>query len=310
VAPSASITDEVPDWKCADRVYLEHTGSSHDAVALLAGRPWPQDVCESDLAGRQDRLADGRIALLFDNVTRPRGCPSWLAVFFKGHGLSYREIPDLGGPWSYLNNDHWDDGAVTDRIPVTLNVWYLGGEGAETLLDRSKKDFDHAQAIYEEQPIGVELTGNWQAVPAVSAPTTGNCAPSTAAPDQINVYYLPPSHPFHPGSGDGAYCRTGPATDVIVIATEPARHSATALAHYLGRALGLAEQSGSTWVNNVMSSVPSDARIVLTLGQAFRLNVEPASWLNAAAKRGATAVKISCDATPDYCPGLGAVVVP
>jgi hypothetical protein len=142
----ASLSGQVStaDWgACHDRVALTQfeydpldppeTGLPGEPVGWLAGRRLrsPPGTCVDALRSWV-RDEWGRTYLVFDNVTRPGSCPSWVAVYFKRHGLLYRtlaESPSL----------HWTEGAdrwiLDDDIPpiapVNVVLHYPAGKDGE-----------------------------------------------------------------------------------------------------------------------------------------------------------------------------------
>jgi hypothetical protein len=92
-------------------------------------------------------------------------------------------------------------------------------------------------------------------------------------------------------------------------------YSSTALAHYLGRSLGLGDATEVSGFNssNVMWAQGTGARTSFSLGQVFRMNVGSNSWLNVSSESPRRdTLRLDCDTgtspETDKCPKITAKV--
>ncbi|HSD30993.1 MAG TPA: hypothetical protein VLB49_03720 [Gemmatimonadales bacterium] len=316
VAPVEADGATIEPWQCADMFLLGKTDASHDGVALLSGHRWRDKpgVCTKDAEGQAYHwYATPQLRLLFENFTSPGGCPSWLAVFFRNHGMMYRELGD--GQSIQLSDGldaelEWQD-APPPPFDVPVSVWTSAG--ASDLQGLATADVSTALGTFQgDNRTGIRLAS---VVRPVAISGAGTCALTPSTMNEINVYYLAAGDPLlgRAANRDGSWCREG-STDYIIIATG-LLYSNTALAHHLGHSLGLADVTStsgfSSW--NVMWAQGTGARTAFSLGQVFRMNVGRGSWLNVSPKSPRQDdLRLDCDAgtatEADKCPGITAKV--
>lgn len=163
-------------------------------------------------------------------------------------------------------------------------------------VDQATRYFNGSATGITFDPIFISDDPNLM-VPAATAAVGDNCAPPTAlvtgavpglyTNGALNIYVVEAI----PGNYNGRNCRENGFQNVMYI-SETLR-SATTIAHELGHAFGLDEaghtkgqpyQNSSYESDNIM--IPGEVdpdnpeRDTLTLGQAYRINVDHDSWLN------------------------------
>jgi hypothetical protein len=221
-----------------------------------------------------------------------------VGVFFDHHAALYETIPGDPDTWNSNINLYGVDAPPQDPVAVPVNVWYDGGNAA--LESFAKEDTTEAKAIYNTdagRPTGIRLSPIHQ--PGSPALDVVKCTAGDHKQGQINVYYSTAASL----TGDGTLCRnttTGPETDYIFVKTS--NHTSHGLAHLLGRALGLPEETGASFgASNVMwkqrLSDPAFRR-KLTLGQIFWINLHASSWLNRSVP---SRTQFNCVADPNSC---------
>lgn len=250
--------------------------------------------------------------------------PAWSAgVFDPTHGAIFHAAdwtPDLDevgpGPTPVLR-----------MIPIALRIAVGPPKVPQEIHDEVLQDLEAANSILAEQRAGIafELVESSTIPPpaAVFADcVTGDAlTPPADRPGVLHLYYV--------NSMGGITGLTCPGTDArphptIYIATE--NYHAPTLVHEMGHALGLVlpfkghtESSPGFDASNIMADEGWDAdpfgRQRLTVGQAFRMNADPGSWLNtattpsgAAPVRAATEPRIRCQCgagdPTGFCPRL------
>jgi hypothetical protein len=190
-------------------------------------------------------------------------------------------------------------------IPIAIRVMVAPNElAAATIADVQSEalafalgDLQVANSMLAENRVGIQLAIIDTRIVNVAAPTeVADCKTGddvTAIEDRagvLNVYYV-----NRMGALRGLACARaeGREQDVIYLAWEDHPHSTVALVHELGHALGLLlPGAGHTDMvagldgSNLMATGDDDndpaGRRRFTVGQAFRMNAESASWLNLA----------------------------
>jgi hypothetical protein len=274
----------------------------------MSGRLWKAESgeCHADGSSQMFRPWGSEVRLLFENFTRPgASCDALLAVFFLNHAMTYVAFTDGPAPWDQLPDWLMVDGPPAPALAVPVHVW-IGGSGAvaDDLRTLAQADIAVANDLFRESRTGIHLTADYQ----LGLPSgITNCAVnSPVSSSGINVYYVPATDPLHARTQnrDGAWCRHG-GTDYVTIATGTL-HSGTALSHYLGHALGLSDATTADGFTstNVMWDQGTGTRGEFTLGQVFRMNVDPESWLNVSASSPRTSgPTFDCDAAESAkCP--------
>jgi hypothetical protein len=307
-------------WMCSDEIELTGPSQAGDEPqGLAAGRRWraPPGVCSADIPGRtEERWGETRIYLP-DNLTRPGSCPSWIAVFFRQHAPIYQNVEETPDGWLEIRDEIkvWNPPASPWQVP--LKIWYATDALRATALEDLSKA---VEAFGESNRTGITLVPSGKKLPTGPNPT---CAPSYFAADTINIYYATALNAWT-GLADGRLC-PGATTKIVVINTG-VHHNSMALAHYVGRVLGLDPLMGATIFNgftpatlagNLMRRTAAQRGTKLTLGQVFRIHYDASSWLNRSPvsprllEQTVPATVLDCGgADRTRCPKPGAVVSP
>jgi hypothetical protein len=253
VARASLVPGSAQSWECRDLLWLT-AGSGEEPVAVLKGRRWPSPPgsCSQELEGSTEKHWN-HTYLKFDNLTGSGTCPSWVAIFFRQHGVKYLQLPDQGYTWTDVAEELAVPDAMLDRIKIDVQVYYRAGpngDEAEFRLDKS-----HALETFGNlNRSGIELV--FQEHAGVSCPA------ASTVPLELILCYLTP--------GNNKEARLdGPGR--IRIST-PHRTTTTA-SHFIGRALGLKVLSGADLglPGNIMQPKAINRGKKLTLGQVFRI---------------------------------------
>lgn len=215
--------------------------------------------------------------------------------------------------WRVANNDLVDlrsgAGIMNALRQPSFTVWIATGVADGVAI--AQGDVAHAFAVFRRQLTGLGLQATFRPATSVGVYVlelgpNGRCrdlalrlpelgVPSDAqsvAPESLNVVYVddilsPPSGGEVPVSAvlAGYSCPPDPNAGSVVFVSGRWRSGAT-LTHELGHALGLGHTlslPGFSYTN-LMWPYESDAaraaRSIFTLGQAFRINIAPESWLH------------------------------
>jgi hypothetical protein len=324
-----------------DQVIALHEQATLPTAAIL-------DAKESQAAG--DCLNDGVFAFVrrtsVGELDGPCDWRSPLAVFSSAHSAVLLE-----GVWT--SDPNVADASVkqTPLIEVPVAIWVAVDERANpenppspaSVATDAAIDLTLAQARFAENRTGVTFVqvDNLQndlpvtdpdAIDAIgSSCTDADKLTSTGTnpnivPGVLNIYYL--NHLTHEAGADvrAVHCRGNPRRDEDVILVSSQHRSAASLAHELGHSMGLLfPDNGHTEslygfddVNLMTQYVELERAAVrahLSLGQAFRINADAASWLNRATTYGTTpqplrdapTLKCPCDPYDGLaCPRLAA----
>ena len=307
-----------------DRVRVFYEVDAPPAIALINGmRPdGPNLTCAVDELAALVRVAD--LTNLTANCPDITDADGNVALF-----ESRRRMVLHNTTWTTPLNDV--DGAplqgVRRQLPIA--VWVaLDGRNLDPMADldslrsfalvASLLDKGEANAILARGRAGIMLrvqNGFPRRIddqPSIDA-LGSDCAAADALvgnrePGMLNVYYLDDLG----GTLRGFMCprNAGRAEDVIYVSW--AARSTTTLAHEVGHSLSLLfPRDGHTEglpgfdVTNLMASFNDDFdarnRDRLSLGQAFRLNVDEASWLNLATDGGVPVREPSAPRRPCQC---------
>lgn len=279
VAPPSDRTGDTHAWDCFDEVGLPNEVFGQDQpVGLLAGQRWraQRGICSRDLPGLPDEHWSASY-VRFDNVSRPGSCPSWVAIFFRKFGVIYRALPEG-------HDIAWSDGAdfwpktgtpPPDLFPVTVHLYYPASRVVQI-----ETDIDDATRIFgENNRTGIRLVFDRN--------PDSPCSPGATTGTDFKICYV-------------AALSTGTsllASGIRVAGPASGTHT---VAHYLGRALGLAPLgAGDTrFPGNLMRPTSGTRGDKLTLGQVFQMNVNLRPDLP------------RCLPDPLVCPALEADVTP
>jgi hypothetical protein len=264
------------------------------------------------------------------------------ALLSADHGLRFKLAE-----WNSYDNSVQPSEGPLRVLPLALHVMIgngsLGSSALATLRDdvllTASKEIGAANAILAETRAGIELN----IASTITEPTSDRVDidgcddgdTKTAALDAsgvLNVYYVDGSDDFR---GLSCTWHQQRLQEVIYIFWED--HTPSTFIHELGHVLGLSlpslghpDKVGGFDRTNVMTSGNDDydpgGRTHLTVGQVFRMNATPGSWINWSLKqldpvnqiqaldplatrvREASAPRLSCqcgkDSPPGRCPTL------
>lgn len=235
-------------------------------------------------------------------------CIAEVAVFQPGQAM---QVLQPVNPWKDGSDPAIIVGPVVP-LPVALNVWVVGKQSMsaatrQELLDQVAADLVHAVQLFDQNRVGITL--DYRAIDATRllGPTSNEagglgdgCMDVGGAralggeyykADRLNVYYVETISMPDEEDLKGYTCFWQEAPNIIYVSWD-ARSDAT-LAHELAHAFGLqAPASGHTtdyagfdernlmWTG--LDDAEANARDHLTLGQAYRMNVDARSFVNAA----------------------------
>lgn len=327
-------------WRCADNIYLGQAQNTDDAVGLIRGRQWRSelDVCEwvSGLPARHTGYAGGKLRLEFPNLAESACASQDFGVFFTGHRMWYRPVPDFTLSYMYMDlitlNSAKDVPGDPWSVPVVL--WFEDGKtGYE-----ADKDVAFADQVYggvlddgTSNRAGITLTwtwnddqpDDWTTVPSslrtqlenALHPVTGTCSlsSSTLVPNAINVYFLGKTD-FDEDftflkSSLGASCADPPNGTYVIVLANPVPpvvgpFSKTGLAHYLGHLFDLPDDPLTDHTIARHEPMTVERALGLTLGQVFRLNVSKDSWLNTSNPLNGRVIQPEDCAVAESCPPI------
>lgn len=231
-------------------------------------------------------------------------CPSELSLFSVGFAAVLKWKPG------------WTDG--TDHVSVALDpAWQVhlnvGVAGDEAARQQAEADIALAHAYYRDKRTGLDIAVDgdvWSIesdMQEFTAVTTESCSSVTSAvwgtqalylSLRLNVYFVS-EEAWHLGEGRYGYtCKDEGLPNVIFVR---AARAPITLAHEIGHSMHLAHEllgdnlmATYGYLPPTENSPPAPVR-ELTLGQAFRINFDEASWLNTDGPRTSLPTK-ACDA--------------
>jgi hypothetical protein len=268
-----------------------------------------------------------------------------LFVFFHNYRTEYTEVtrddPLNKGGFGSTTGDFIHAFSPPSEPPqeswtIPVNVWYEGvstdlsvdvdiktadeiysGEAQEGVYNYTGIEFE-----WEFPQQGPSWVHDWPQLGQLVG-TMGTACPQGSSGNKylekgaVNVYYPAKTDD---NKADLAFLEehrgwtcTDPSTGTAYVLMSPFdAYSSTSLAHHLGHVLGLDDVSDADGLTatNLMWSDPLDAmgldaRMELTLGQVFRINLYPSSWLNASpvSDRPTDARRVDCGDTQP-CPAI------
>lgn len=285
-----------------DEIRLRRLDGGQAAVTLIDARQQVQilvpgqPMVSASTCTNDWQLANGGLAGV-GNLIEREGCNSEVAVFSRGNSFHFLE-----------NLAFWTSQRETleislDRpIKVPLTVWLV----APGSRPGAEGDVAEANRIFLRHRAGFELVATYvdaSNLAAVWPPVGQWCSwlvQNHYISGHINAYYIDDI----PLDGAVGY-NCGP----ILVDTHYAGHRV--LAHEIGHSMGLAPANDHYSQENSGDPNPqanlmfwADGGDELTLGQAFRINMESFSTLNRLNLR--TGPTRDCYAASDaFCPGLG-----
>jgi hypothetical protein len=314
--PSAASTDQI----------LLPANLKSSAVVLVRGQRRSGACLDGE-------VFEGSTAISVEDLVNPTTCPSEVAVFSREQAMT-------------LQHPSWS--AAADRIqldsgppPLTVDLNVYVAVNDAKAARRTRADITRAVRLYRENRVGITFrVDHFDSSPSAAdrlAIGSGcrdvgalkRAGPPLFDPTRINVYVVQNVIAMKHGEEDdtwrGYNCFKEGGENVIYVSVQ--WHSPTTLAHELGHALGLRPPCGHTGYEgdttiagftavNIMWSGLSDtagaAQSRFSLGQAYRMNASPKSWVNHVRGTGATGRAIrtgetrSCPTVPpietDRCP--------
>jgi hypothetical protein len=241
-----------------------------------------------------------------DNVLTPNTCPSEVAVFARGNGMSLvsgtERFTDASGDVVSV--------PMTGPLNVPLKIFLMSGAlVTHSVTDRQNDATDNVTAateLFDNNRCGVTFSSQIKDATLgtftpdlLTASCLGNVArfkavdPAVSA-NAINVFYVD-------GDPDvlGETCADGNSAVIRISAWA----GDEILAHELGHALSLDHANGITNMpaDNLMMS-PTAFPATMSAGQCFRVNVDTQSVLNKLSIR--TGAKRPCPVSGTACPPL------
>jgi hypothetical protein len=307
---------------CPDRIDVTGRTNATDGIVLVDGRR-PGALLDECIS-RELAVETAGSATLVYNALTASGCRASVSVFERGDRLVY--VPAPG--WTDLAGDVVTAASGAPYV-VPLVIWR---QSASLIADAViQADLDDAEETFGRNRVGAAFSRQIRSEPAL--PETLSCderdalgAAGAFAPGLLNVYYVQTielsdgTHPL------GLFCAdptpgADVTTDTTFVLVDRDSKWATTLTHELGHAFLRSPQVlfhprdvSSTVLpeSNLMSSYALGSsesnfaiRDSLSLGQAFRMNVHEASWLNRAlevdASFSATTTRVRSEPTV-YCP--------
>jgi hypothetical protein len=256
-----------------------------------------------------DEQYRGAGATTVASLLQPVDCPSELAVFSEGDAM-WMQSPETS--WT----DACGDIAVAQlaapiAAPISLWLaWPPDATGVSAAASAAAGDFANANLVYDRNKTGIQfatqpydVSGSLRAKVAVLL----GCAGAATMPaefqtkDKLNVYYSP--LPFTGENCDQDH-------NMVFIGTLA---NVATLAHELGHALSLfGEKETGGHTNDVLPFTDQNlmwgggpaTRDHVSLGQAFRFNVDERSFLNVHGVRSGTRRICKALETSEACPRL------
>jgi hypothetical protein len=315
--PSAAI-DVNPTGGGPDHVVAKHTAGSPPSFALVNGVPRNSGSCIEVAVAFVSASPVGD----FGGDCTP---DSYVAVFSSDWAMELRPPA-----WTSSSDEVTVENQQVPTLPVPVAVWIAVADEPEDGLslqelqdqttERALLDVQYTNALLRANRAGFALkveTGFPQ-TQAGSLAFHSCSIPFNAKSGVLNIYFVNTLS----GLKNGRSCPRYGAEDFILIALH---HNNVTLAHELGHVLGLMFPfEGHTNAirgfdnTNVMKDALDDIALAgrshLSLGQLFRMNTEPGSWLNqpaAGVRAGRPTAMCTCDPyLRSECPRLAEDIVP
>jgi hypothetical protein len=266
-------------------------------------------ICENDTLLRFG--SDQSVA----SVESSGGCNEELVVFSDDDAVVF-----LQPNWNDFLGDDVQVDLSQDLYEVPLTIWIVSADAATqaTFEVRAALDLARARQLYNTMNTGIgfdhdpatdrSIISNPTHVNAIedtinTVISTNSCSTNQIRSDanihnadQLNVYYV------NVTGLNGFACNDGE-----VIFMSPTANNET-LSHEIGHALDMAHYAASN--GNIMWSVGIAGRDNFTIGQAFRMNLNPSSALNLFGPRSGFTRTCAHGTISSNCPDITLDAVP
>ncbi len=277
-----------------DRLVLNSNTSADSAIAMLDHRT---GGCNNDQITRTAGTAN------MGNILSKGACRSTVSVFSDDNAMSYQ--PNVTTWTDSPGDTHTVN--LQPVITVPVSVWVANN--AQLVI--AQNDFANANLLYNQNNTGIQFNPTFNNVSANAAAVTmiGTGCPATAAPLQgsawytasrLNIYYVNSAF-------TGVNC--GVDRNMNFIGTTANLGS---LPHEIGHAYGLRPSASNGHTNgvagfgnnNIMWGGGPGTRNHFSVGQAFRLNTDTTSMLNANGNRAGPTETCLPNVSSAICPVL------
>jgi len=293
-----------PSTATSDTLTLTDNDAGDDAVILFDGRRG--GVCEND------GILRANLAVDMASVEADGGCDAELTVFSDDDATVF--VDSVSPPWS---NAFGDDVAVDLSEPlygIPLAIWIVTSDATTqaSYEARAGADLARARQLYNMMNTGIgfdydptadlEIVSDPSQVATIVATangvvSSGLCSTGAITGDasihrsgRLNVYYATVT------GLNGFECDNG---GVIVMFTTANNET---LSHEIGHALDMRHYAAGS--DNIMWAVGIAGRSNFTIGQAFRMNLNPGSALNVFGPRSGPTRSCADGAVTNTCPDI------
>lgn len=294
----------------SDTLNLADNDGGDDAVVLFDGRR--SGACENDVILRAGSSLD------LASVESDGGCNSEVAVFSDDDAAVF--VNSVSPPWTNAFGDNVTVDLSEPLYQVPLTIWIVTSDPAIQASYEARAGVDLARALqlYNTMNTGIGFDYDPAAdLEIVSDPTqvstivttvngvvaSGMCSTAGITGDpaihrggRLNVYYATVT------GLNGFECDNG---SVIVMFTTANNET---LSHEIGHALDMRHYAAGS--DNIMWSVGIAGRDNFTIGQAFRMNLNPGSALNVFGPRSEPTRNCANTTVDSTCPDITLDAVP
>jgi len=303
-------TPPPPSTATSDTLTLLDNDSSDDAVILFDGRRG--GACEDDAILRANSAVD------MASVEADAGCNAELTVFSDDDAAVF--VNSVSPAWSNSFGDNVMVDLSQPMYEVPLTIWIVTSDATiqATYEARAAADLARARQLYNTMNTGIgfaydpatdlEVVSDPGQVATIVATangvvSSGLCSTGAITGDasihranRLNVYYATVT------GLNGFECDNG---GVIVMFTTANNET---LSHEVGHAFDMRHYTAGS--DNIMWGVGITGRNNFTIGQAFRMNLNPGSALNDLGTRSEPTRNCADNAMTDTCPDITLDVTP
>jgi hypothetical protein len=245
IAPPSAATDASTDRDCWDKLFLRNAPANERPVAIIAGRRWraPPEECSSFLRGWDASLPQ-EVWVGLQNVTRHGDCSSRAVLFYRRYGVQFVNLSEPAFGLTQTSDETMVLGSPSKPLPVRVRLYITLAMISSEIV---AQEIEIARTVFGDlNRSGIALVFEFN--------TTG-CPLVGPGPGEIEVCYAP----LMQEEGRLAAPRR----------IRLGHWTPTTLAHFIGRALGLARLD---LPSNIMRPTPALRGKRLTIGQVFRIN--------------------------------------